>query len=201
MSGDTFLLITIIGFGIQQFVQVLIDPLYTLVVGWYRGMKRGRVGSTSEALRERVEADHAGRGEPERKNAVPVPQDDAGLLLPPDPDAPPPDGALPALVHTVPGGRLSEVDSKKFVLGVVTIGMAAVIVESGPDALRLLTAFKIEVEASHKWLDYVITVLVMAAGTEGANSILKLLQYAKQAVKERTIENPATQPRNLPRPR
>src|SRR5687767_13234136 len=94
-GGDTFLLITIIGFGIQQFVQVVIDPFYTLAVGRIRRWKATR-----------------------RTN----------------PTAPAPAPGLPTF--SVPG-QISDVDSKKMVLGLITIAMAWLVVENGPDSMRL----------------------------------------------------------------
>lgn len=149
MPADIFLLITLIGFGIQQFVQVIIDPFYTLAVAKLRAAKGNDGGEN------------------------------------------PPAALAGAGLHAVPG-RISEVDSKKLVLGLATIAMAAAIVATGPDSLRLLDTFKVELEPGQRWLDDAITVLVISAGTEGANSILKLLQYAKMAVKERTPEASTT---------
>jgi len=75
---------------------------------------------------------------------------------------------------------ISDVDAKKVLLGAISITMGCAIALS-LDGVRVLQA----VNVASKW-DWFITGLTISAGTEGANSVTKLLQYVKDAVKTKT---------------
>jgi hypothetical protein len=122
--------IAAVGFGIQQFLQVIVDPL---------------ASATISAFKNR----HG---------------------------APLPDGT-PAL----PGG-ISDVDAKKALLGGVSLLLGLMISLSAP-ALRILAAAGLK--DLPNW-DLFITALTISAGTEGVNSVVKLVQYVKDAVKAKT---------------
>lgn len=66
-------------------------------------------------------------------------------------------------------------DRKKLVLGVVSVIVTAVL--TVVVGLRVLRPLGVDAPV---WADVVVTALVVSAGTEGFNSIMKFLGYAKQ---------------------
>jgi hypothetical protein len=117
------------GFAIQQLLQVLGDPLSSIVISTIKNGKRGDVA---------------------------------------------PDGT-----KMLPKG-ISDVDAKKALLGGTSIILGCAIALS-LDSVRILQA----VGLTSGW-DWLITGLTISAGTEGANSVVKLMQYVKDAVKTKT---------------
>lgn len=123
-------LIAAIGFGIQQFLQVIADPI---------------VSATISVIKDR-------RG---------VQQ--------------------PGGTTSLPGG-ISDVDAKKALLGATSL-VIGLMIASAADGIRILAA------AGFRGLpgwDLFITALTISAGTEGVNSVVKLVQYVKDAVKAKT---------------
>jgi len=120
--------IAAIGFGIQQFLQVLADPLASLVITFLKS----RFGS----------------GQPDGTSLLP-----AGI---------------------------SDVDAKKALLGVTSIVLGFLIASSAPEIRVLKVAGLTTLPGG--W-DLFITALTISAGSEGVNSVVKLLQYVKDAVK------------------
>lgn len=124
------LAISAMGFGIQQLLQVIGDPVVSILIA---AVKR-----------------NAGEA-----------QSDGTRLLP---------------------WGISDVDAKKAMLGSVSILIGLLISASAPQ-VRVLAAAGLTTIPLWDWL---ITALTISAGTEGANSVLKLVQYLKDAVKTKT---------------
>jgi hypothetical protein len=80
---------------------------------------------------------------------------------------------------------ISDVDAKKALLGAISILLGIAIAWS-LDTVRILKPLQIE----SNW-DVFITGLTISAGTEGANSLIKLLQYVKDVVKTKTAPSVA----------
>ena len=118
--------IAAIGFGIQQFLQVVADPLASLAIT----LLKNKSGTT---------------------------QPDGSRLLP---------------------GGISDVDAKKALLGITSLILGLLIAGSAQD-IRVLKVAGLTLPG---W-DLFITALTISAGTEGVNSVVKLLQYVKDAMK------------------
>jgi hypothetical protein len=88
---------------------------------------------------------------------------------------------LPDGTSALPGG-ISDVDAKKVLLGGTSLLFGLMICAAAP-AVRILAA--VGVKDLPGW-DLFITALTISAGTEGANSVVKLIQYVKDAVKAKT---------------
>ena len=75
--------------------------------------------------------------------------------------------------------------TKKVVVGIISLGIGLLL--SGFGDFRVLTVlFKASSGSStwnHPWLDGLVTGLILSAGTEGFNSIMKFLGYAKEGKK------------------
>lgn len=123
-------IIAALGFGIQQFLQVIADPL---------------VSAAISAIKNR--------------SAVTQP------------------GGTPSL----PFG-ISDVDAKKAALGLLSLILGLAIAGSA-ESIRILKA--VGLLGLPGW-DLFITALTISAGTEGANSVVKLVQYVKDALKKQT---------------
>jgi hypothetical protein len=82
--------------------------------------------------------------------------------------------------------RVSDVDLKKSIMGLLSL-LAGVVVVSVADEIRVLHVMGAD---NHDYLDWFISALTISAGSEGANSILKLAQYLKDMVKGRTSNAP-----------
>ncbi len=119
-----------IGFGIQQFLQVLAEPIVSITIG---------------LLKDKFSKKRS--GEP--------------VLLP---------------------GGISDVDAKKVMLGFIsfTLGLAIAL---STKKIRVLEAADLDMVP--RW-DLFITALTISAGTEGVNSVMKLAQYVKDAVRKQT---------------
>jgi len=122
--------IAALGFGIQQFLQVVADPAASVAISLVRGRQ------------------------------------------PPQPDG----------SRVLPGG-ISDVDAKKVLLGATSFTLGLLIVRSSDGALLVLQSLGL---TTLRGWDFVITALTVGAGAEGANSTLKLFQYAKDAMKSKT---------------
>ncbi len=66
-------------------------------------------------------------------------------------------------------------DYKKVILGVISL-LAGFALAYGVPALRVLKPLEVDAPA----VDLFVTALVLSAGTEGLNSILKFLKYSKE---------------------
>src|SRR6185369_17091168 len=66
---------------------------------------------------------------------------------------------------------------KKAILGVVSVAIASIFVYKLDGDVLILHTLK---PALNSWVDYPVTVLVISAGTEGFNSIMKFLAYKKE---------------------
>jgi hypothetical protein len=117
-----------IGFGVQQFLQVIGDPLVSVII---------------TVLKEKY-----GNVQPDGTKMLPK--------------------------------GISDVDAKKAMLGLISIALGILIALTIVE-IRVLRA----VGLVTSW-DWFITALTISAGTEGANSVIKLLQYVKDAVKTKT---------------
>lgn len=135
-TQETILVFSLIGFGIQQFLQVVGDPVAAVLIGAAKQTQ--------------------------------------------------PDGT-----RTLSFG-VADADAKKFLLGVASFFTALTIVRSAGNDLLLLRTLNLQ--SASVGMDTFVSSLALAAGTEGANSILKLLQYAKEAVKARAPDPPAKTP-------
>lgn len=98
----------------------------------------------------------------------------------------------PGGTPSLPGG-ISDVDAKKAALGLFSLILGLAIAGSA-DSIRVLAAAGLTTTPR---LDLFITALTISAGTEGVNSVVKLVQYVKDAVKTRT---PPSVARNSPVP-
>lgn len=133
MQVDTIVpIIAAIGFGLQQFLQILVDPVASILINFIKNRS--------------------------------VAQPDGTKVLP---------------------GSISDVDAKKAILGAVSLVMGLAIA-SAIKEVRVL-----EVAGLQSSWDLLITALTISAGTEGTNSIVKLAQYVKDAVKAITMPNVA----------
>lgn len=133
-TQETLLVFSLIGFGIQQFLQVVGDPIAAMLIA---AAKKEKTGGTKEL-----------------------------------------------------SYGIADADAKKFLLGVAAFFTALTIVRSADSDLLLLRT--LDLKAASVGMDTFVSALALAAGTEGANSILKLLQYAKDAVKARVPDKPGT---------
>lgn len=89
-------------------------------------------------------------------------------------------------------GGVSDGDAKKVLLGLIAVILGLVVTRAST-SVRILSAAGLDgVPALDEW----ITALTIGAGTEGANSVLKLAQYVKDAVKTKTV-SPEIDPNNL----
>ena len=134
--------IAAIGFAIQQFLQVVADPVASVVI---------------TAL----------KGKP------PESQPSGAALLP---------------------GGISDVDAKKVLLGIVSFALGILIAASA-DEVRVLRAAGQHLPGGLTlpgW-DLFVTALTISAGTEGVNSVVKIIQYLKDAVKKLTPASVAQQ--------
>ena len=86
----------------------------------------------------------------------------------------------------LPGG-ISDVDAKKAMLGLMALFVGWLFVRNSP-TLLILNSFSI---TNMPRLDVFVSALTIGAGTEGANSVLKLVQYAKEAMKTKTLPSTA----------
>jgi hypothetical protein len=135
-TQETILVFSLIGFGVQQFLQVVGDPVAAVLIG---------------AAKKKQ-----------------------------------PDGTM-ALSFGI-----ADSDAKKFLLGIAAFFTTLTIVRSADSDLLLLHT--LDLKSASNGMDQFVSALALAAGTEGANSILKLLQYAKDLVKARAPEPPVKNP-------
>ena len=78
---------------------------------------------------------------------------------------------------------------KRTATGALSLGAGVLV--AWPGSLRILTtlgrisatALSSSVPSVPEWLDIAVTALIVSAGTEGFNSIMKFLSYQKEAVK------------------
>jgi hypothetical protein len=140
MALEAQLLVPVVaalGFGIQQFSQVIVDPAASISISLAK--KSPTFGEVN------------------------------------------PDGT-----KSLKGG-VSDVDAKKILLGLGSVG-CGLIVALNATSIRVLAAAGL---TNLPILDVFITALTIGAGTEGANSIIKLAQYVKDAVKTKTAPSVA----------
>lgn len=90
---------------------------------------------------------------------------------------------------------------KKAILGTVALGFGCLLSANGylRVLLPLFTSDKgapaFTSDQLFRALDFIVTALVVSAGTEGVNSILKFMKYAKQ---EKKLEAAARDPKDPP---
>jgi len=72
------------------------------------------------------------------------------------------------------------VKHKKLILGVVSLVVGLVLTFGF--GLRVMARFGVY---TADWLDAIVTAVLLSAGTEGSNSIMKVLQYYKETLKNR----------------
>lgn len=132
---DLLPVIAALGFGIQQFLQVVADPVVSAMISFIKN----------------------------RPTAI-----------------------QPGGTSSLPGG-ISDVDAKKAVLGILSLILGLAVAYSA-DGIRILRA--VGQPGLPGW-DLFITALTVSAGTESANSVVKLVQYVKDAVKARTLPSVA----------
>jgi hypothetical protein len=84
------------------------------------------------------------------------------------------------------GSRLTE-NGKKLVLGLLSLLLATLVAVAFP-GLRVMAALSTVSGDLARSLDFLITVVVISAGTEGFNSIMKFLGYAKEQKKANAAE-------------
>jgi hypothetical protein len=75
----------------------------------------------------------------------------------------------------IEGGPASKTGKIIFRFGAVVLALTACLV-SGALVLKITDS---------AWLNYVVSILVIASGTEGINSIVKFLAYTKELTKEK----------------
>lgn len=73
----------------------------------------------------------------------------------------------------------SVIKYKKLILGLVSLAFGLVL--AFVFGLRVMGPFGVN---TADWLDAVVTAVLLSAGTEGSNSIMKVLQYYKESLKE-----------------
>ena len=73
---------------------------------------------------------------------------------------------------------------KKLTLGIVSLAVGVVLAFGF--GLRVMAPFGVY---TADWLDAVVTAILLSAGTEGSNSIMKVLQYYKEQLKDATASN------------
>jgi hypothetical protein len=75
-------------------------------------------------------------------------------------------------------------DTKRAVLGLISFVIGMLIADFGHLNIltALISALKSQVEVS-SWIDILVSGLIISAGTEGFNSIMKFLSYQKEAAK------------------
>lgn len=137
-------LIAALGFGIQQFLQVLVDPVVSAVIS---------------AIKD--------------KSTITKP--DGTTMFP---------------------WGISDVDAKKALLGIVSL-LLGLWIANAAASIRILRA--VGLTTLPGW-DLFITALTISAGTEGINSVVKLVQYVKDAVKAKTPPSVAQNSPVLPSP-
>lgn len=123
--------IAAIGFGAQQFLQVIADPVTSTFIS-------------------------------SLKSKSPESRPDSTALLP---------------------WGISDVDAKKAILGGISF-VLGLLIASSITRVRVLKAANLDLPGGG-W-DLFITALTISAGNEGINSVVKLVQYIKDAVKTRT---------------
>lgn len=69
--------------------------------------------------------------------------------------------------------------NKKLVLGLVSLALGFVLAFGF--GLRIMEPFGV---VTVGWLDAVVTAILLSAGTEGSNSIMKVLEYYKESLKD-----------------
>jgi hypothetical protein len=134
--------ISALSFGIQQFLQVVADPVASALIT----LGKDKLGSNLP---------------------------DGSRILP---------------------GHITDVDAKKVLLGFTSILIGLLVTTApGDDSLNIFKSIGFSVG---NW-DILLSALTISAGSEGVNSIVKLVQYVKDAVKEKT---PSSVAQNSPAP-
>ena len=78
---------------------------------------------------------------------------------------------------SLPGG-MTDAEFKKAVIAALSFGMGAIVTST--TGIRLLVLLG---TAYGGWMDFIVTALVVGAGTEAANTIVKFTTYAKDSIK------------------
>jgi hypothetical protein len=80
------------------------------------------------------------------------------------------------LLQNIPA--ISNSSKKKLILGAISLVIGIALTFG--TGMRVLEPLEI---ASQDWMDAVVTGILLSAGTEGSNSILKILEYFKDKLK------------------
>ena len=81
--------------------------------------------------------------------------------------------------------RIIGEENKKIIVGLVSL-FIGLLLASALD-LRVLTNLGVVLTGPTAYLDYLVTALIVSAGTEGFNSILKFLSYQKEETKAAAV--------------
>jgi hypothetical protein len=96
------------------------------------------------------------------------------------------------LVNVVLGSQPARANAKRVLLALLSLVVALVIVLGA--GLRVLKPLGVATGGVGNWIDVLSTALVISAGTEGINSILKFLGYAKEDKKAQAASEMAATP-------
>lgn len=77
---------------------------------------------------------------------------------------------------------------KKPILGTVAFGIGCALASALENGVLGI----LQGRSEYKWTDFFATALVISAGTEGVNSILKFLKYSKEDKKREAAADPKT---------
>jgi hypothetical protein len=78
------------------------------------------------------------------------------------------------------GNDEKDKKKKRLVLGIVSL-IVGLVLAFGVDEMRVLQHFGV---AHADFLDAIVTAVIISGGTEGSNSVLKILEYLKGSLKE-----------------
>jgi hypothetical protein len=78
------------------------------------------------------------------------------------------------------GNDEKDKKKKRLVLGIVSL-IVGLVLAFGVDEMRVLQNLGV---ADVDFLDAIVTAVIISGGTEGSNSVLKILEYLKGSLKE-----------------
>jgi hypothetical protein len=96
------------------------------------------------------------------------------------------------LLNAILGARPGYGNKKRVLLSILSL-LAGFVVTLGA-GVRVLEPFGGKTAGSAEWVDVIATALVISAGTEGVNSVLKFLGYAKENEKAEAASKVAAAP-------
>jgi len=83
------------------------------------------------------------------------------------------------IVDAVASWDQMKPEKKRGIMGLISLVLGFLFALSG---MHVLSAIAPSTE-KHKWLDLIVSALIISAGTEGFNSIMKFLSYQKESAK------------------